>query len=380
MNARLSLLALIAIATVVLSAPHLQAAGNGELVLVVDRDTGNMSLTGASSTVVNLAGYVIESNRGSISTANFNGLSDTEPDWVAAGIASANNVQELINSGTTVSLIDNMVTLDLGTPAYNRTAAINDAGFGVNFEQNDLSLTFYDALNNSVYAGAITFTGTELLNNIGITVNLADGTAMITNDSTFNQVITGYLIEAATDGTLNTNLATFNGLRDETGGGSFQTPSVLSGNSLGELDPTGVGIALDAGESYNLGVVGGALDDLSFSFLLAGMGQTSRTGFITYLNAGLSGDFNNDGLVDAADYTVWRDNLGAADESGINNNGDGGGVTESDYQVWRTNFGNSSGAGALAAAAASVPEPASVVVSLAAIVTIGCFSRRGRRA
>ena len=40
--------------------------------------------------------------------------------------------------------------------------------------------------------------------------------------------------------------------------------------------------------------------------------------------AGLPGDYNNDGKVDAADYTVWRNHLGEADETNINNNGNGG--------------------------------------------------------
>ena len=41
-------------------------------------------------------------------------------------------------------------------------------------------------------------------------------------------------------------------------------------------------------------------------------------------SVGLAGDYNGNGTVDAADYVVWRDNLGAADESALNGNGDGG--------------------------------------------------------
>ena len=36
------------------------------------------------------------------------------------------------------------------------------------------------------------------------------------------------------------------------------------------------------------------------------LGQPIKTG-----DMGPAGDFNNDGKVDAADYTVWRDNLGS---------------------------------------------------------------------
>ncbi|MEM7315692.1 MAG: G8 domain-containing protein, partial [Planctomycetota bacterium] len=57
---------------------------------------------------------------------------------------------------------------------------------------------------------------------------------------------------------------------------------------------------------------------------------------------GLPGDFNHNYVVDAADYTVWRDNLGAADESALNGNGDGmNGVDMADFFLWRDNFGES---------------------------------------
>ena len=54
----------------------------------------------------------------------------------------------------------------------------------------------------------------------------------------------------------------------------------------------------------------------------------------------LPGDFNNDGDVNAADYTVWRDNFGAATEASLNGNGDGvAGVGPGDYALWKMKFG-----------------------------------------
>jgi hypothetical protein len=57
------------------------------------------------------------------------------------------------------------------------------------------------------------------------------------------------------------------------------------------------------------------------------------------------GDFNNDGHVDAADYTVWRDGLGAT-------------YTLADFDTWRANFNLTVGGGA-SAEGVSVPEPGS---------------------
>lgn len=54
----------------------------------------------------------------------------------------------------------------------------------------------------------------------------------------------------------------------------------------------------------------------------------------------LPGDYNADGFVDAADYSVWRDNLGAyvVPFSGADGNGDGV-INTADYQIWRSHYG-----------------------------------------
>jgi hypothetical protein len=84
-------------------------------------------------------------------------------------------------------------------------------------------------------------------------------------------------------------------------------------------------------------------------------------------DAGLAGDYNGNGVVDAADYTAWRDNLGDSDEADINGNGDGGGIEPSDYVWWKQNYGNSnlgSGGTASRELAGAVPEPHSLALLL----------------
>jgi CSLREA domain-containing protein len=53
----------------------------------------------------------------------------------------------------------------------------------------------------------------------------------------------------------------------------------------------------------------------------------------------LPGDYNRDGLVNTADYTVWRDTGGSLGELPADGNGDGR-VDASDYGVWKSNFGS----------------------------------------
>lgn len=79
------------------------------------------------------------------------------------------------------------------------------------------------------------------------------------------------------------------------------------------------------------------------------------------LAAGIPGDFDGSGTVDAGDYTTWRDNL----DSNITlpNDPTPGSVTAADYAVWQANFGQS----ASAASAGAVPEPATLVLLLIAL-------------
>ena len=93
-----------------------------------------------------------------------------------------------------------------------------------------------------------------------------------------------------------------------------------------------------------------------------GNGPHGLEGFIAYLGTPAGpGDFNRDGVVDAADYTVWRDGLGSS-------------YTPADYQVWKLHFGTHVGDGS--GGIVVVPEPTAAVLAVAGIATIGVFNRR----
>ncbi len=82
----------------------------------------------------------------------------------------------------------------------------------------------------------------------------------------------------------------------------------------------------------------------------------------------LSGDYNFDGVVDAADYTVWRDSFGSTTELAADGSGNGE-VGDEDYDIWAANYGSS------AALSSAIPEPSSLLL-LAAFVGVSSIATR----
>jgi hypothetical protein len=71
----------------------------------------------------------------------------------------------------------------------------------------------------------------------------------------------------------------------------------------------------------------------------------------------LVGDFNHDNIVNAADYTVWRNGLGST-------------YSATDYNLWKMHFGESIGSGAAAASSAPVPEPGSTLLLIVGLMSL----------
>jgi hypothetical protein len=86
------------------------------------------------------------------------------------------------------------------------------------------------------------------------------------------------------------------------------------------------------------------------------------TGFLRPIPAQLAGDFNLNGVVDAADYVLWRNTLGST--ASLTADGNGNRVIDiGDYAVWRGRFGSVPGRGAsMQNSAGAVPEPASLIL------------------
>lgn len=73
------------------------------------------------------------------------------------------------------------------------------------------------------------------------------------------------------------------------------------------------------------------------------------------------GDYNDDGIVNAADYVVWRNAVGTS--AVLANDAIGGTIGQNHYDQWRSNFGKSGGVGTVA-----VPEPVTWCLMLVSLV------------
>jgi len=89
------------------------------------------------------------------------------------------------------------------------------------------------------------------------------------------------------------------------------------------------------------------------------------------------GDYNQDGVVNAADYVVWRNNNGTAFALPNRDPELGGNIGQADYDFWVDNFGNTSGAGA--AVASAVPEPTALGLLMIAVLVAGASRGQVRR-
>ena len=88
-----------------------------------------------------------------------------------------------------------------------------------------------------------------------------------------------------------------------------------------------------------------------------------------------SGDYNRNGVVDAADYTVWRDTLGSEVDVYTVADGDGSAEVDApDYDVWTAHFGQmvtlppGSGAATLASSDSALSDVNGTDTSLAALL------------
>ena len=338
------------------------------LTAEVNRATGQVTIrnTTPSGTVgggpgVTVTGYQIGSAGGALKAASFTSAFGGGA-WQTAGV-TANSISELNPTGNSV--------VALG--ANNSVGNIYDpVSLETTFGTTPVSdLTFsYSRSDGRTVTAPVTYINTGLANTLVLQVDPTDGKAKIVNDSVFNNIkLDGYQITSAT----NSLLPSWNSLHDQAITGWDEAAPTTA--SLAELNPTNSS-NINAGQTLatmtGLFKTAGGTQDLAFTFRLHGS-DTQVAGVVRYtsFSAVLIGDYNNNGFVDAADYTVWRDKLGSPAGSLVNRDpGNSGAISMLDYNSWKNNFGSHSGAGAGALGSTQVPEPSTLAM---AAISISCL-------
>jgi autotransporter-associated beta strand protein len=211
------------------------------------------------------------------------------------------------------------------------------------------------ATGNSYSGGTVVEQGTLYLSNADSTVG--SGNVFVSGDITdANSAVTTtgrLLIESGvTNGISNTAYLNL------TGGGAagFADQGYIDlGSGINEV----VGGLMLGGVIYGPGTYGSSTS--SQTPANAGLANPdeyfSGDGIITVVPSGVPGDYNNNGVVDAGDYVVWRKGGPLAHDFTP-------GVQASDYDFWRSRFGANTNPGAGSGLTSSaVPEPSAVALA-----------------
>ncbi|WP_425399991.1 hypothetical protein [Aeoliella sp.] len=335
------------------------------LVLDVNRNTGAVTIKHPGSSTIEFDGYSVGSDIGLLSDqdANWDSLVESGQygsDWVETA-QTVKNVSELKVGADAAFAGD----IELGN-IYDALAGV----FGGATE--DLVFEYRRSSDSAVIPGIVQYSGIKV-NNLLLQVDpTGAGDAYLRNTSNTTVQIDSYEV-LSDSGSLTT--AGWDSLAEQgVTSNIWLEADTNSATQLAEFDSQGF-LTLAPGAKYNLGpLFTGGDEDLEFNFLLMG-DSTATTGAVIYSTfvPGVSGDFNEDGVVNLADYTVWRNNLGGPSLP----NDDGlGTVGSAHYELWKTHFGEVE-SGSLAAVNTRVPEPTALGLVLVASVGLLCSCRRG---
>lgn len=337
------------------------------LTATVDRSTGSVTLRNVGTTGVSIDQYTISSASNaidpdaftsSLADDGFDGNSWQEANPTTAGVSELNAQSFSTIAGSSSNFIGNV---------YDRFAGVTEFGQAV---PEDLEF-LYRREDGRIATGIVEYVGDGTINNVLLTVDPETGDAEFKNDSGYSIEIDHYTISSES----NSLLTSWDSLFKQSSG-TWTEANPTSG-ALSELNPQG-STTLDPDESFTLaGLFNTAtgLEDLAVQFRVPALGVFEGEVRYASLNTvDLPGDYNDDGTVNIADYTVWRNNLGASIT--LPNDTTSGSVTTEDYDVWKSHFGES--LGAAIGLSAAVPEPATSLYLVLASVASLAFHRHRR--
>jgi hypothetical protein len=261
------------------------------------------------------------------------------------GLAALNGVEYAVgNNGLDVAILHPLTNGSLGvTFGLSQTAPASGitAGNGKLFETfNDSLLVTVPVGNSSVTSTAGGSGGTTL------------GSLVYNGDSN--------IVQAAVDLLIPDTSVQFKGVIDFRASDGSVIVNIIfpAGLDLG-YEPSGLAFGLHSLYASELGNIR-RLDPANGAVVTESGPQPVLFGALLFVPG--PGDYNQNGIVDAADYVVWRKGLGTT-------------YTQTDYDVWRAHFGQTAGSGLGASVNAAVPEPATVALLIVGILAMSSARR-----
>jgi hypothetical protein len=324
-------------------------SGQGQLDMTAGTHGSIIGGTFVAQSTATTAGATLGQSLGGSGTANVAGF------WSTGDLTVGNAGAGVINLlGTTITFPFPLSSVGHLTSANASIAAQPGSSGSVN-----VTAAVFSGLN--LLASDWNVTGSLAL---GGTNNAAGGAGTLSIGPT-NSVMVGSNLKVWAGGTI---ALTEHGILNVTGvanlGGDLKfnlsaTPDPHAGNTFPILSATG-GVSgtfaatmlptLDPGLSWNV--------------------VYSATSVSLAVVSGVPGDFNANGVVDAADYVAWRNNVGST--TALPNDSIGGTIGPAQFNEWRSHFGQTSGSGSgtIAADGAAVPEPTAPLLLIAAVMCL----------
>ena len=243
---------------------------------------------------------------------------------LSSGTLNVTNSDLVIAAATAVDVSSGM-TVNVTNGALDNAGDLNVIGGAANFAA--ASTNQAGAELNAINA-TLTFTG-GLTNNGGVNLIHSNVNGNLVNGTSSHSTLLGSnsfsddLVLASSDTVL---LDIAGGQAGEfdvlTVGGSATLDGLLSISLIGGFTPTPgqTFTVLTASNIVDAGLILGGPASSSFNMLVGSTGVVLQA-------VGLAGDYNDNGVVDAADYVVWRKTDG----------------TPAGYNLWRTHFGQTGG-------------------------------------
>jgi hypothetical protein len=278
-------------------------------------------------------------------------------------------------AGTNDFQLDNLNDVNnwLGRSNYNNDSLHN--GKINEFRVYDNLLSLSDAQKNAVL-------GPDIVGNVlSLEVDLTSGNITMKNTLGVNfPSFDFYRISSASGALVTSNWTSFDDGEGDGLGVGWDESGGIDANELSEFWLDGGDTGFVGGTDRDLGDIfnTSGMQDLVFEMATPGGGFTP--GDVVYINppGGLDGDYNGDGTINAADYTVYRNCTSSigCDPSNMLNDPTPGSVTRADYDYWKLHYGETLGSGS-SISGGDVPEPTTFVSLVFGLLIAGsAFGRR----